>query len=72
MMNKALRNVIVAIFVLGSACVLGPACHAATRGSTPGVTLTQADQKLQARITRELYHELMMPNRKFSPTSKSP
>jgi hypothetical protein len=38
MMNKALRNVIVAI----------------------------------PRITRELYHELMMPNRKFSPPSKSP
>jgi hyperosmotically inducible protein len=54
MMKKALRNVIVAILVLG------PACHAATRGSTPGVTLTQADQKLQARINREVYHELMM------------
>jgi hyperosmotically inducible protein len=53
-MTKAIRSVIVAI------AIFGPAWHAATCGSTEGVMLTQGDQKLQARITREVYHELMM------------
>jgi hypothetical protein len=53
-MTKAIRSVIVAI------AIFGPAWHAATCGSTEGVMLTQGDQKLQARLTREVYHELMM------------
>jgi hyperosmotically inducible protein len=53
-MTKAIRSLIAALLIFG------PALHAATCGSTEGVMLMQGDQKLQARITREIYHELMM------------
>jgi hyperosmotically inducible protein len=53
-MTNAVRSLI------ASFLIFGPALYAATYGCTGGVMLAQADQKLQARITREVYHELMM------------
>ena len=53
-MTKAIRSLIVALLIFG------PELHAATCGSTEGAMLTQEDQKLQARIAREVYHELVM------------
>src|ERR1700733_3037646 len=53
-MTKAIRSLIAALLIFG------PALYAATCGSTEGVMLTKGDQKMETRITREVYHELMM------------
>jgi osmotically-inducible protein OsmY len=53
-MAKGLRSLMVSILILGAAW------HTTTGLPFEGVRQSQSDQKMQARLTHEVYHELMM------------